>query len=36
MMLLSELIDVPGQLRKSDFVISLATAVNEPERTVGD
>ena len=36
MTLLSELIDIPEQVHKSDFVISLATAIHEPERTVGD
>lgn len=33
---LSELIDIPEQVHKSDFVISLTTAVEEPERTVAD
>jgi len=33
---LSDLIDIPEQVHKSDFVISLATAIEEPERTVAD
>jgi hypothetical protein len=36
MTLLSELIEIPEQVHKSDFVISLATAIDEPERTVAD
>jgi hypothetical protein len=36
MTLLSELIDIPKQVHKSDFVIGLATAVEEPEKTVRD
>ena len=36
MTLPSELIDIPEQVHKWDFVISLFTAVNEPVRTVGD
>ena len=36
MTLLSELIEIPEQVHKSDFVISLATAIEEPERTVQD
>ena len=36
MTLLSELIEIPGQVHKSDFVINLATAIEEPERTVRD
>ena len=31
---LSELISIPEQVHKADFVISLATAIGEPERTV--
>jgi hypothetical protein len=36
MTLLSELIGIPEQVHKSDFVISLASAIEEPERTVRD
>ncbi len=36
MTLLSDLIDIPEQVHKSDFVISLATAVGDPSRTVAD
>ncbi len=36
MTLLSELIDIPERVHKSDFVISLETAIGEPERTLRD
>lgn len=36
MTLISELIDIPEQVHKSDFVISLKTAIEEPERTIAD
>jgi hypothetical protein len=36
MTLLSELIEIPEQVHKSDFVISLETAIEEPERTLKD
>jgi hypothetical protein len=36
MTLLSELLEIPGQVHKSDLVTSLATAIEEPERTVLD
>ena len=36
MVLLRELIEIPEQVHKSDFVISLETAVREPERTLAD
>jgi hypothetical protein len=36
MTLLSELIDIPEQVHKSDFVISLATAIGDPGGTVRD
>ncbi len=36
MTLLSELIDIPERVHKSDFVISLATAIGEPEKTLRD
>jgi predicted ATPase len=34
--LLSELIDIPERVHKSDFVISLATAIGDPDHTIGD
>ena len=34
MTLISELIDIPEQVHKSDFVISLKTAIEEPELTM--
>lgn len=36
MTLLSELIEIPERVHKSDFVISLATAVGQPEQTLRD
>jgi hypothetical protein len=36
MTLLSDLIEIPEQVHKSDFVISLATAIGDPARTVAD
>jgi hypothetical protein len=36
MTLLSELIDIPEQVHKSDFVISLTTAIGDPKGTVKD
>lgn len=36
MTLLSELIEIPEHVHKSDFVISLATAIGDPEHTVRD
>lgn len=36
MTLLSELIEIPEQVHQSDFVISLATAVHDPEATLRD
>lgn len=36
MTLLSELIEIPERVHKSDFVISLTTAVGEPEKTLRD
>lgn len=36
MTLLAELIDIPEQVHKSDFVISLATAIGDPSRTLED
>lgn len=36
MMLLRELIEIPEHVHKSDFVISLKTAIEEPARTLGD
>jgi hypothetical protein len=36
MTLLSDLIEIPEQVHKSDFVISLATAIGDPERTLAD
>lgn len=36
MTLLAELIDIPEQVHKSDFVISLASAINDPEGTLKD
>lgn len=36
MTLLAELIEIPEQVHKSDFVISLETAIEEPERTLHD
>src|SRR6266545_700625 len=36
MTLISELIDIPERVHKSDFVISLATAIEEPENTLRD
>lgn len=36
MTLLAELIEIPEQVHKSDFVISLETAIEEPERTLKD
>jgi hypothetical protein len=36
MTLLADLIDIPEQVHKSDFVISLATAIGEPAETVRD
>jgi hypothetical protein len=34
--LLSDLIDIPERVHKSDFVISLASAIADPDRTVGE
>jgi hypothetical protein len=36
MTLLSELIDIPHEVHKSDFVISLKSAIEQPERTIAD
>src|SRR6266540_4270507 len=36
MTLLADLIEIPEQVHKSDFVISLATAIGEPADTVRD
>ena len=36
MTLLSELIDIPHEVHKSDFVISLKSAIEQPERTMAD
>ena len=36
MTLLSELIDIPQEVHKSDFVISLKSAIEQPERTLAD
>lgn len=36
MTLLADLIDIPEQVHKSDFVISLATAIGDPQRTLAD
>lgn len=36
MTLLADLIDIPEQVHKSDFVISLATAIGDPSRTLED
>lgn len=36
MTLLSELIDIPTEVHKSDFVISLRSAIEDPERTMAD
>ena len=36
MTLLADLIDIPEQVHKSDFVISLATAIGDPAQTVRD
>ncbi len=36
MTLLSDLIEIPEQVHKSDFVISLATAIGDPAETVRD
>lgn len=36
MTLLADLIDIPEQVHKSDFVISLATAIGDPKRTLAD
>ncbi len=36
MTLLSDLIEIPEQVHKSDFVISLATAIGDPARTLAD
>lgn len=33
---LSELIEIPEQVHKSDFVVSLATAIGDPARTLAD
>ncbi len=32
----SERIDIPEQVHRSDFAISLATAVHKPDRTISD
>ncbi len=36
MTLLSELIEIPHEVHKSDFVISLKSAIEQPERTIAD
>jgi hypothetical protein len=36
MTLLSELIDIPHEVHKSDFVISLKTAIEQPDKTIAD
>lgn len=36
MTLLADLMDIPEQVHKSDFVISLATAIGDPQRTLAD
>ncbi|MGA2528896.1 MAG: phage resistance protein [Acidimicrobiales bacterium] len=36
MTLLRELIDIPEQVYKSDFVISLKTAIEEPDKTIAE
>jgi hypothetical protein len=36
MTLLSELIDIPARVHRSDFVISLETAISEPDKTMRD
>ena len=36
MTLISELIDIPEQVHKSDFVISLKSAIQDPARTIAD
>jgi len=36
MTLLSELIEIPEQVHKSDFVISLKSAIEDPARTIND
>lgn len=36
MTLLSELIDIPTEVHKSDFVISLKSAIEDPGRTIAD
>ena len=36
MTLLSELIEIPEAVHKSDFVISLKSAIEDPTRTIND
>ena len=36
MTLISELIEIPEQVHKSDFVISLKSAIEQPARTIDD